>query len=160
MNTRFAWAVLAVAGLAMGGMLVRASLAPRGGGCAAIALADDGAASKPASGPASAPTPAPVAEYYCPMHPNIIKSQPGNCPICGMPLVKRLKPASSPTGKFVNARCPIMGGAINPARVTDDLTREYKGQKVAFCCGGCPPEWDKLSPAEKDAKLKAVTGAK
>ena len=30
-------------------------------------------------------------EYYCVMHPNIIRSEPGNCPICGMPLVKRKK---------------------------------------------------------------------
>ncbi len=30
-------------------------------------------------------------EYYCAMHPNIIRSEPGNCPICGMPLVKRAK---------------------------------------------------------------------
>ena len=30
-------------------------------------------------------------EYYCPMHPNIIRSEPGNCPICGMPLVERAK---------------------------------------------------------------------
>src|SRR5512147_1343266 len=28
-------------------------------------------------------------EYYCPMHPNIIRSEPGHCPICGMPLAKR-----------------------------------------------------------------------
>uniref|UniRef100_UPI0031DE5664 heavy metal-binding domain-containing protein n=1 Tax=Chitinophaga sp. TaxID=1869181 RepID=UPI0031DE5664 len=27
--------------------------------------------------------------YTCPMHPQIIKSEPGNCPICGMTLVKR-----------------------------------------------------------------------
>ena len=30
-------------------------------------------------------------EYYCPMHPSVIRDQPGNCPICGMPLSKRLK---------------------------------------------------------------------
>ncbi len=30
-------------------------------------------------------------EFYCPMHPNIIRGEPGNCPICGMPLVKRAK---------------------------------------------------------------------
>ncbi len=30
-------------------------------------------------------------EYYCPMHPNIIRSEPGHCPICGMPLAKRKK---------------------------------------------------------------------
>src|SRR6476659_7874279 len=30
-------------------------------------------------------------EYYCSMHPNIVRGEPGNCPICGMPLVKRKK---------------------------------------------------------------------
>jgi len=55
---------------------------------------------------------------------------------------------------FANTRCPIMGGAIDPANVTPELTREYKGQKVAFCCGGCPSQWDKLSDQEKDARLR------
>ena len=55
--------------------------------------------------------------------------------------------------KFANVTCPIMGTPINPDKVTKNLTREYKGQKVAFCCGGCPIAWDKLSDAEKDAKL-------
>jgi len=27
--------------------------------------------------------------YTCPMHPQIIEHHPGNCPICGMPLVKK-----------------------------------------------------------------------
>src|SRR5712692_1144123 len=26
------------------------------------------------------------AEYVCPMHPEIVRSQPGACPICGMAL--------------------------------------------------------------------------
>lgn len=28
-------------------------------------------------------------EYFCPMHPSVVQEQPGNCPICGMPLSKR-----------------------------------------------------------------------
>jgi hypothetical protein len=52
-----------------------------------------------------------------------------------------------------------MGSAIDPAKVPDSLTRDYKGQKVGFCCGACPPAWDKLTPEQKDAKLKAVTDA-
>jgi Cu(I)/Ag(I) efflux system membrane fusion protein len=28
-------------------------------------------------------------EFYCPMHPSVVRSESGNCPICGMPLVKR-----------------------------------------------------------------------
>ena len=23
-------------------------------------------------------------EYYCPMHPNVVRDEPGHCPICGM----------------------------------------------------------------------------
>jgi membrane fusion protein, copper/silver efflux system len=30
-------------------------------------------------------------EYYCPMHPSVVRGEPGNCPICGMPLTKREK---------------------------------------------------------------------
>lgn len=63
-------------------------------------------------------------------------------------------PASKPAG-CVNTRCPIMNKAIDPANVPEPLTRMYKGQKVGFCCGGCPARWDKLTDAEKDAKLEA-----
>lgn len=61
-----------------------------------------------------------------------------------------------PAGKFANARCPIMGSPIDAAKVPENLTRQYKGMNVAFCCGGCPAAWDKLTDAEKDAKLEAV----
>jgi membrane fusion protein, copper/silver efflux system len=30
-------------------------------------------------------------EFYCPMHPSVVQDEPGNCPICGMPLSKRPK---------------------------------------------------------------------
>ena len=30
-----------------------------------------------------------VIEYTCPMHPQIVRSEPGNCPICGMALEPR-----------------------------------------------------------------------
>ena len=62
-------------------------------------------------------------------------------------IAKHIKP------KFVNSKCPIWGTRIEPDKVTEDLIREYKGQKVAFCCKDCPSLWDKLSDAEKDAKL-------
>lgn len=60
--------------------------------------------------------------------------------------------------KFANTVCPIMGSPINPDKVTANLVREYNGEKVAFCCPSCPAAWDKLSDADKAAKLKqAVT---
>lgn len=30
-------------------------------------------------------------EYYCAMHPNVVRSEPGSCPICAMPLIERKK---------------------------------------------------------------------
>jgi hypothetical protein len=55
--------------------------------------------------------------------------------------------------KFANVSCPIMSLPIKAGKVTKNLIREYKGQKVAFCCAGCPVKWDKLTDNEKDAKL-------
>ena len=36
-------------------------------------------------------SPHPGAEFFCPMHPNVVRDEPGGCPICGMPLSKRAK---------------------------------------------------------------------
>jgi multidrug efflux pump subunit AcrA (membrane-fusion protein) len=33
----------------------------------------------------------PMSEYWCPMHPTIVRDRPDKCPICGMPLSKRKK---------------------------------------------------------------------
>ena len=33
--------------------------------------------------------------YVCPMHPQIVKGEPGNCPICGMDLVKKETPTEN-----------------------------------------------------------------
>ena len=55
--------------------------------------------------------------------------------------------------KPVNTRCPIMGGKINADNVQTSLTRTFNGQTVAFCCGGCPGQWDKLADQDKQATL-------
>jgi hypothetical protein len=65
-------------------------------------------------------------------------------------------PTTKPASPYVNVKCPIMQGDIDPAKVTDATTRVFNGQKVAFCCAGCPEKWDKLSDKEKQAKLDAV----
>jgi hypothetical protein len=30
-----------------------------------------------------------AAQYSCPMHPEVVKDQPGDCPKCGMKLVEK-----------------------------------------------------------------------
>ncbi|MCY2925360.1 MAG: efflux RND transporter periplasmic adaptor subunit [Planctomycetota bacterium] len=44
-------------------------------------------------------------EYFCPMHLNIVRDQPGNCPNCGMPLVERPKTtATGPSSRPVQVQ--------------------------------------------------------
>ncbi len=56
--------------------------------------------------------------YTCPMHPQIIRDKPGNCPICGMKLVKKeinskrldeieLESLLKPTNEFVISSIPV-----------------------------------------------------
>jgi len=56
--------------------------------------------------------------YTCPMHPQIIRDKPGNCPICGMKLVKKessnaklndiqLQSLLKPTNEFVVSTVPV-----------------------------------------------------
>jgi membrane fusion protein, copper/silver efflux system len=56
--------------------------------------------------------------YTCPMHPQIIRDKPGNCPICGMKLVKKessnaklndiqLHSLLKPTNEFVVSTVPV-----------------------------------------------------
>jgi hypothetical protein len=51
-----------------------------------------------------------------------------------------------------NAKCPIEGGAVNKSVEM----RIYDGKIVGFCCAACPPQWDKLSDADKKAKFDAA----
>lgn len=46
--------------------------------------------------------------------------------------------------------CPVMGGKINK-----ELYADYKGQRVYFCCLGCPPEFKK-NPEKYIQKLKEM----
>ncbi|MDB4919730.1 efflux RND transporter periplasmic adaptor subunit [Mucilaginibacter sp.] len=41
-------------------------------------------------------------KYTCPMHPQILEDHPGNCPICGMTLVKKSEQASEGSGISLN----------------------------------------------------------
>ena len=60
-------------------------------------------------------------------------------------------------GRPVNARCPMMGSRLDPEKVPARLTRRIEGQTVGFCCAACPQAWDKLTPAQRSAKLRAAT---
>jgi len=45
-----------------------------------------------------------TVEYTCPMHPEIVRLAPGNCPICGMTLEPRLPAAEEETRELADMR--------------------------------------------------------
>ena len=69
---------------------------------------------------------------------------------------EKVEAAAVAAAEFANVKCPIMGTDIKPGTVKSSLVREFKDQKVAFCCGACPTAWDKLSDEEKQTKLAAA----
>ena len=61
---------------------------------------------------------------------------------------KTAEAASDKSVALTNTKCPYSGGPVNP-----NVTSEYKGQTVGFCCAGCQGKWNKASDADKDAML-------
>lgn len=70
-------------------------------------------------------------EYYtCPMHPQIRRDQPGQCPICGMTLVPVKKESSESMTPPEHADHPAGGEASAPAMPTDRGETGRKGIKI------------------------------
>jgi len=49
--------------------------------------------------------------------------------------------------------CPITMHAVKGDGAGSEVVGKYK---VYFCCGGCQPEFDKLSAADKEKKAEAA----
>ncbi len=68
--------------------------------------------------------------YTCPMHPEIIKDQPGQCPICGMQLVKKEMDAATITGvQLASLLKPTNQYVISAIPVTA-IKKEEVGAKI------------------------------
>ena len=71
--------------------------------------------------------------YYCPMHPNFTSDKPGDCPICGMTLVKRDAVSSADkhkqgqTGKrkILYYRNPMNPAVTSPVPMKDQMGMDY-----------------------------------
>jgi Cu(I)/Ag(I) efflux system membrane fusion protein len=46
-------------------------------------------------------------EFYCPMHPQVVQDEHGACPICGMPLARRVKGARQQLPAGITARVTL-----------------------------------------------------
>jgi len=108
---------------------------------AAVALAQEPAATRPTA----SRVPTPTRNYICPMHPEVHEQNPGACPKCGMALEPALP--SAPTTRveytcpmhpeivrFEPGACPICGMALEPRTISaseeenselSDMTRRF-----------------------------------
>ncbi len=69
--------------------------------------------------PEAAPTAvADNVEFYCPMHPNVLRDAPANCPICGMPLTQRKKGETEDLPEGVLARRRLSPQQVRLGRIT------------------------------------------
>ncbi len=100
-------------------------------------------------GKPAAPAPA-GATYTCPMHPEIVRDDPGDCPECGMALEPVMVPAPSRRTQYTcpmhpeivrddPGDCPVCGMALEAVTVTVeeeanpelvDMTRRFRGSLV------------------------------
>ena len=59
-------------------------------------------------------------EYFCPMHPNVVRGEPAICPICGMPLSRRKKGEVETLPPGVTARVALAPDYRPTEPLTDD----------------------------------------
>ena len=70
--------------------------------------------------------------FYCPMHPSFTSDRPGNCPICGMSLVKKASPGT-PTAqqkdgsdkRILYYRSPMNPQVTSPVPMKDQMGMDY-----------------------------------
>ena len=56
-------------------------------------------------------------EYFCPMHPAVIRDESGSCPACGMPLARRRKGEAVALSEGVLARVQLTPMRVNQAGI-------------------------------------------
>ncbi len=72
-------------------------------------------------------------KYRCPMHPDVVRDQPGECPICGMTLVKFEPDAGEASGASTDAqdakplyyRNPMDPKRTSPVPMKDEMGMDY-----------------------------------
>ena len=64
--------------------------------------------------------------------------------------------AKAPPAKAANKLCPM----TNEANGEESVTVEHRGRTITLCCRMCRGRWNKLTDAERDAKLARMASGK
>ena len=114
---KFGWSTLLLVALSSAGIAVAA---------ARLATRSDSADE------AAAPASAAATIYQCPMHPSIRQDHPGECPICGMKLVKVEKAKAEDRAQDAAATKAGTGGAPSVAGLASVEIDEAKQQLIGL----------------------------
>jgi Cu(I)/Ag(I) efflux system membrane fusion protein len=98
-------------------LLVVAILSGAGAGTLGYRLGAKSATESSETGPTN---------YQCPMHPTVVQDHPGECPICGMKLVKVGGPATAPQERKIKFyRSPMDPKQTSPTPRKDEMGMDY-----------------------------------
>jgi multidrug efflux pump subunit AcrA (membrane-fusion protein) len=110
-------------------------------------------------------------KYQCPMHPQIIRDKPGECPICGMELVPMVEassgtaskaaPPKAGSRKILFYRSPMGTGETSPTPRKDSMGMDFVpvySDETDSAAG--PPRPDGLATVTVDARKESLLGLK
>ena len=115
----------------------------------AAVLRGDRTAAEDAGGAApAAPT---VREYVCPMHPEIVRDEPGSCPICGMALEprdrRRARGGDEPRARSTCSDASWVSGALSVPILALAMGDMLPGASAARALGPRLARWLQLALA-------------
>jgi Cu(I)/Ag(I) efflux system membrane fusion protein len=126
-----------------------------------------GRGAAPGAPDAHAPGAAPVVEQWqCPMHPSIVQDHPGDCPICGMKLVKVAtaggggSPGGSGERKILFYRSPMDAKQTSPTPRKDEMGMDYLPVYADELSGGGAPTPEGLAAVTIDPARQQLIGMK
>jgi membrane fusion protein, copper/silver efflux system len=99
--------------------------------------------------------------YICPMHPQVTSDKPGDCPICGMRLVKKEnekpKPAASPSGKKTKFRSTMNQNELSDKPGKDSMGMDMVPFEVAEAPSSAPAGLAAVTISEFHRKHMGLT---